>query len=135
MLKMEEFLMIRDLYKQGLNISQIAQKTGFDRKTVRKYLAARTPPSPQPRTTKPSKLDGYKEYIQRRIAGYPLSASRIYREIQEQGFTGKYTIVKDYIRTIRPKGTVPAVLRYETEPGVQAQVDWAACDLIEEDGC
>jgi len=36
MLKMEDFLMIRDLYNQGLNISQIAQKTGFDRKTVRK---------------------------------------------------------------------------------------------------
>ena len=39
MLTMEEFLMIRDLYKHGLTISQIAQKTGFDRKTIRKYLS------------------------------------------------------------------------------------------------
>jgi transposase len=99
---MEEFLMIRDLYNQGLNISQIAQTTGFDRKTVRKSLATQTPPLAKPRTSKPGKLDAYKGYIQNRITDYPLSAARIYREIQEQGFNGKYTIVKDYIRDIRP---------------------------------
>ena len=134
MLTMEEFLMIRDLYNQGLNISQIAQATGFDRKTVRKYLATRTPPLAQPRTSKPSKLDAYKDYIQNRIADYPLSAARIYREIQEQGFAGKYTIVKDYIRTVRPNHGVPAVFRYETEPGVQAQVDWGECGYLDVDG-
>jgi len=131
---MEEFLMIRDLYNQGLNISQIAQRTGFDRKTVRKYLSAPTPPSPQPRTGTSSKLDPFKEYIQQRISDHPLSAARIYREIREQGFTGKYTIVKDYIRTIRPSKSVPAVFRYETEPGVQAQEDWAECGHLDVDG-
>ena len=134
MLNMEDFLMIRDLYNQGLTISQIAQETGFDRKTIRKYLCTRAPPSPQPRVPKPSKLDPYKGYIQNRIAAYPLSAARIFREIQEQGFTGKYTIIKDYIRTIRPHIPVQAVLRYETKPGIQAQVDWGECGHIEEDG-
>jgi len=43
-------------------------------------------------------------------------------------------IVKDYIRTIRPQAPVQAVLRYETKPGVQAQVDWGECGRIEEDG-
>jgi len=73
------------------------------------------------------------DYIEQRITEYPLSAARIYREIQDQGFTGKYTIVKDYIRQIRPEERVPAILRYETKPGVQAQVDWAECDRIEVD--
>jgi len=134
MLNLEDFLVIRDLYNQGLNISQIAQKTGFDRKTVRKYLSARTPPSAAPRVSKPSKLDDYKEYIQNRITAYPLSAARIHREIQELGFTGKYTIVKDYIREVRPTRSVPAVYRYETEPGVQAQVDWGECGYLDIDG-
>lgn len=133
MLKMEEFLLIRDLYNKGLNISEIARETGFDRKTVRKYIAARAPPTAQTRTSKPSKLDEYREYIQQRITEYPLSAARIYREIVDKGFTGKYTIVKNYIREIRPKEIVPAVLRYETKPGVQAQVDWGECDHIDED--
>jgi len=133
MLKMEEFLLIRDLYNKGLNISEIARETGFDRKTVRKYIAARTPPTAQTRTSKPSKLDEYREYIQQRITEYPLSAARIYREIVDKGFTGKYTIVKNYIREIRPKEVVPAVIRYETKPGIQAQVDWGDCDHIDED--
>ena len=134
MLNMEDFLMIRDLYNQGLNISQIAQKTGFDRKTVRKHLSARTPPSVQPRASKPSKLDDYKDYIQNRITAYPLSAARIHREIRELGFTGKYTIVKDYLREVRPSRSVPAVYRYETKPGVQAQVDWGECGHLDVDG-
>ena len=133
MLKMEEFLLIRDLHHQGLNISDIARETGFDRKTVRKYIAASALPTAQTRTNKPSKLDEYREYIQERITEYPLSAARIYREIVDKGFTGHYTIIKDYIRKIRPRGGTPAVLRYETKPGVQAQVDWGDCDHIDED--
>ncbi|AKB34787.1 Mobile element protein [Methanosarcina siciliae C2J] len=39
------------------------------------------------------------------------------------GFDGGETIVKDFVREIRPKQGVSAVLRYETKPGVQAQVD------------
>jgi transposase len=88
MLKMEEFLMIRDLYNKGLNISQIALETGYDRKTVRKYLSAKALPIATVRASRPSKLDGYKEYITQRIADYPLSAARIYREIRERGYTG-----------------------------------------------
>ena len=134
MFTVEEFLMIRDLHHQGLNISQISRKTGYHRNTVRKYLAAQTVPIPASRRTRPSKLDPYKAYIQQRIRDYPLSAARIYREIQEMGFNGKYTIVKDYIREIRPPTRVPAVFRYETEPGVQAQVDWGECGHLDVDG-
>jgi transposase len=134
MFTVEEFFMIRDLHLQGLNISQISQKTGYHRNTVRKYLAAQTLPTLAPRGTRPSKLDPFKEYIHQRISEYPLSAARICREMQEMGFDGKCTIVKDYSRAIRPRETVQAVLRYETKPGVQAQVGWGECDRIEEDG-
>jgi len=135
MLKMEDFFMIRDLHHQGLNISQISQKTGHHRNTVRKQITSETPHvlrkiGPQ----KTSILDPFKEYIQQRLNEYPLSATRILREIREQGFTGHYTIVKDYIRQIRPQEGTPAVLRYETKPGIQAQVDWGECYHIDEDG-
>jgi len=39
------------------------------------------------------------------------------------GFTGKCTIVRDFIRKVRPEQRVQAVYRYETKPGVQSQVD------------
>lgn len=131
---MEEFLMMRDLHHQGLNISQIARETGYHRNTVRKYLTSQTMPAPVPRRSRPSKLDAYKGYIQDRIADYPLTATRIFREIQEMGFDGSYTIVKDYIRTIRPQVPLQAVLRFETKPGVQAQVDWSECNHLNIDG-
>jgi len=50
------------------------------------------------------------------------------------GFTGKYTIAKDFVREVRPKIGVPAIYRYETKPGIQAQVDWAECGYIEIEG-
>lgn len=125
--------MLRDLFNQELSISEIARRTGHSRGTVRKYLVSPVPPAPQKRQKKPSKLDNYKEYIAARLQEYPLSAKRIYREIQEKGFTGKYTIVKDFIREVRPRTSVAAVYRYETKPGIQSQVDWAECGRIDID--
>ncbi|KKH76163.1 resolvase, partial [Methanosarcina mazei] len=42
--------------------------------------------------------------------------------------------VKDLVREVRPKQGVSAILRYETKPGVQAQVDWGELGTIEVDG-
>ena len=42
MLKMEEWLLIRDLYSQGFSISEIARQTVYARETVRKYLNKKT---------------------------------------------------------------------------------------------
>lgn len=125
--------MLRDLFNQELSISEIARRTGHSRGTVRKYLLSPVPPAPQKRQKKPSKLDDYKGYIAARLKEYPLSAKRIYREIQENGFTGKYTIVKDFVREVRPRTSVAAVYRYETKPGIQSQVDWAECGRIDID--
>jgi len=38
------------------------------------------------------------------------------------------------VHEVRPNIGVPAIYRYETKPGVQAQVDWAECGYIEIDG-
>jgi transposase len=134
MIDVEEFLTLRDLFNKELSISEIARQTGHSRVTVRKHLNSQILPLPKKRSRKPSKLDGHREYIIDRLKEFPLSASRIYREILEMGFTGKYTIVKDFVHEVRPKIGVPAIYRYETKPGIQAQVDWAECGYIEIDG-
>lgn len=106
--------MMRDLHAQGLSISEIARRTGHDRKTVRKYINLGKEPSYRPRPRRPSKLDPYKDYITRRLQEYPeLTAVRLFEEIQGMGYKGKLTILKDYIRPIRRR-QVQAVLRYET---------------------
>lgn len=126
--------MIKDLYAQGFSIRGISKKTGFDRRTVSKYLKTKSVPEYKKRIQKESKLDEYKDYITTKLHEGPYTASRLYREIQEMGFTGKYTIVKDYVRKVRPEYGVVAVLRYETKPGVQSQVDWSEFGRVEIDG-
>ena len=126
--------MIRDLHAQGLNITEISNKTGFDRKTVRKYLNLRTIPEPKRRAKRDSKLDNYKDYIIKKLQEGPFTAVRLFREIQEMGFTGKITIVSDFVTKVRPEPRLSATLRYETKPGVQAQVDWSEFGKVGIDG-
>ena len=125
--------MLRDLFNKGSSVSEIARQTGHSRVTVRKYLNSQVPPSPKKRSQKPSKLDGHREYIIDRLKEGPFSASRIYREIQDRGFTGKYTIEEDFVQEVRPNIGVQQSYRYETKPGIQGQIDWAEYGYIEID--
>ncbi len=116
MLKLEEFFLLRDLHEQGLSISEMSRQTGLGRRTVRKYVQSMKPPEPAQRKGT-CKLDDYKDYIAERLSQYPLSAKRLLREIKARGYRGQYTILRNYIKSIRLKIGVPAVFRFETEPG------------------
>lgn len=100
MLEIDEWILIQDLNSKGWNISGIARQTGHARKTVKKYINSEEPPKAKNRYRK-SKLDPYREYIIRKVNGGPFTAAQLYREIQEMGFEGGYTIVKDFVRKIR----------------------------------
>ena len=93
-----------------------------------------TLPEPKKHPGRKSKLDPFKPYILEKIKEGPYTAARLFREIKEMGFDGGKTIVKDFIKEVRPKQEVPAVLRYETKPGIQAQVDWGEVGKVEIDG-
>lgn len=134
MLEIEEYIMIRELCAQGFSITDISDKTGYDRKTVKKYLNSTTIPEPKQRAKKGSMLDQYKDHIIKKLNEAPFTASRIYREIQEMGFKGKCTIVRDFVRKVRPEKGVQATYRFETKPGVQAQVDWSEFGKVDIDG-
>lgn len=134
MLAMEEQFMIRHLKNEGLNISEISRKTGHDRKTVRKYIFETEPQSYKKRRQKESILDPYKNHIESRLGKYDLSAVRLLEEIQGMGYTGGYTIVKEFVRKVKSSSQIPAEFRYETGPGIQSQVDWGDIDNIIVDG-
>lgn len=129
---------IQELKRQGLSISQISALTGFDRKTIRKYLDHPQPPRYGPRTTpskRPSVLEGYHTYLDERLAAGVWNAVVLLRELQERGYSGGYTVVKNYLRPKRQEAQAVAVRRFETPPGQQAQVDWADLgEITHEDG-
>jgi transposase len=89
MLKIEEYIMIRELHAQGFSITDISDKTGYDRKTVKKYLNLTTIPEPKQRANKESMLDQYKDHIITRL-NEPLNSSRLFRNPE----TKESTIVR-----------------------------------------
>ncbi len=132
MLQMKDIMLLSELKQQGLSNRAISRQTGRDRKTVAKYLdRGLKVPRYKPRSTKPGKLDPYKEYIRGRLDGFPqLTGTRLYREIRDRGYEGRYTILIEYVRTIRPSPPVAFERRFETPPGEQAQVDFAAFQTV-----
>ena len=132
MLKGRDILMIHDLHRQGLTIQEIARASGHDRKTVRKYLkVGLEPPVYGPRAPRASLLDPYKNFIREKLGATPrLTAARLDREIRVLGYGGGHTIVKDFVRQVRPSTPPVFERRFETAPGRQAQVDFAHFKVI-----
>jgi len=118
---------VRELYAKGLSKSAIAEKLGIDRKTVTRLLQEGATRHYR-RETQPnrvSKLDPYKEYIRQRVVEDGVTnAQVILREIRNQGYQGGYTILKDFMKPLRPQRKSKFTVRYETAPGEEAQVDW-----------
>ena len=124
MIKMEEIFMIRDMKNQGLYIKDIAQIMGKSSKTISTWLNQNKAPEYKRTKEKESKLEPYKSYIMQRMNEGCFNAVVIYEEIQSQGYTGKMTILRDFIKPLRKNRIAKASSRFETAPGKQAQVDW-----------
>ncbi|MCK5354059.1 MAG: IS21 family transposase [Methyloprofundus sp.] len=129
MIDYESYSRIKQYQQEGLKAGQIAQKLNLDPRTVESWLD-----EPQYRQRKKgeasSKLDSYKEAIVSLIEKHPYTATQIYQRIQEEGYQGGYSLVKQYVRKIRPKRK-PAFLTLAFAPGESAQVDWGIYKTIE----
>lgn len=127
MVRLGDVIMILDLHRQGLSVSAIARRTGFDRKTVRKHIArGLEPPAYGPRASRAMLLDPFVLYLRERVAAFPdLTGRRLHRELRERGYIGGYTRLTDLLRDIRPVAAPGFEQRFEMSPGRQAQVDFA----------
>lgn len=123
-----------ELHGQGMSIRGIAAELGIARNTVRTYLRAEGVPRPQPRPRRGSKLDPHLPYLQQRLAAGVVNCVVLLRELRERGYTGGYTILKDYVHPRRRPRQPKATVRFETEPGQQAQVDFGQCRYATDDG-
>ena len=127
MISQERWMEIRILAQQGRSIREIARMTGLSRNTVRRYLRSHAWTGYKKRAERPGKLDPFKRYIEERLdaaAPHRLPASVLYREIAALGFDGCERLVRSFVRDLHPPPDPEPVVRFETAPGLQMQVDW-----------
>jgi transposase len=120
-------------WRAAASIRQIARDLNLARHTVRRVVAAVTAQRDgvaATTTRRPSLLDPFDATIQELLGRYPdLTATRLLEELRQRGFTGGYTIVRQRLGERRPRATPLPVVRFETAPGAQAQMDYAVYDL------
>lgn len=129
MIDFQTFSQIKMLDRdEKLTPEQIAGTLGLNVKTVRKWLETERyePRRAQPRSTR---LDPYKPMVQRLLERHAYTAVQVLRLIREQGYTGGYTAVKEYVRRVRPPSRT-AYLTLAFAPGECAQIDWGTAGVV-----
>ena len=102
--------------------SAMAKIMGCDPRTVKKYMNGYVPKKRRV-VKKKSKLDEYKNIIETKLE-IGCSSMAIFKYIQKEGYEGSYSLVADYALKHKKSEINKATVRYETSPGLQAQVDW-----------
>jgi transposase len=126
MISVTEWAEIRRLHKvEKLSKRAIAERLGIHRNTVTRALESDERPV-YCREPCGSILDPYKPKIHALLAENPkLSSVRIWEIIEGEGYPGQITILRDFVREVRPQYKPPPVyIRMEYEPGEYGQVDW-----------
>ena len=117
----------------GQSGRDIARDLHLSRKTVAKVLAEHrqqradgTTGQPKPRKGRGSLVDAYEPVLRDYLERYPdMTVVRLLEEVRARGYTGGYTVFRQRVKQLRQQGHRPPVERFETGPGVQAQMDWA----------
>ena len=131
MVRVEERFMIQELFRNGMSISEISRRTGRDRKTVRSVINGPLMPAVKARPPRVRKIDPFVAYLEKRIEQGVLNAEKLYQEIRARGYSGKVRMVRQFVQPRRTPKQPTATVRFETEPGQQAQVDWGSFGTID----
>ena len=125
---------IYDMKGAGCSTRESAQRLGLARNTVRKYLNTPEAVLPKPRKPRRSKLDPYRDYIELRLSEGLENCVVLQRELEGLGYQGGYSLLKKHVSPRRRRSQVQATVRFETEPGEQAQGDWGSFTYLDEKG-
>ena len=108
------------------NFSELARFYGLDRRTIKKYYDGYEG-KPKHRN-KPSRLDKYFDLIKQKLDIRGANVRAVYEFIHDEvdPDIGSYSNFNKYVvsKNLKPKKTQKGHARFETAPGIQAQVDW-----------
>jgi transposase len=132
MLRVEEVHVLRHkVLVEGRSRRQVARELGISRNTVRRYLTLAEPvrreraPRPRPvfERVQPRLDELIAQWSERTTLKQRLTATRLHRQLREEGYAVGVTLVRDHLREWRRRQAevyVPLV----HHPGEEAQVDF-----------
>lgn len=123
----EVYVEIELLRKHGMSLRKIAEQMGCAVNTVRSHLKAGSWPQYPSRAARVTKLSLFADYLrERQAAAHPswIPATVLLREIKALGYTGSHSQLRAHMRALKPGEPIDPVVRFETAPGEQMQVDW-----------
>ena len=126
MIDKEEFIVIHTLHKRGYSIRAISKIVELDRRTISKRLQEKDL-KPYKKIEYKSKLDLFKDYIIERVnqaTPDKIPSTVIYEEIKKYGYDGKIRTLQTFLSTLKNNVKAEDIIRFETKPSYQAQVDW-----------
>lgn len=115
-------IFLRGGEKEAMSKTAMARIMGCDPRTVKRYLEGYEPRQKR-KILRGSKLDKFKETIISKLE-IGCTSMAIFKYIQKDGYTGSYSLVADFVKKHKEEQIKKATIRFETAPGVQAQVDW-----------
>jgi len=127
MIQRERWEELRRLRDAGVGISEIARRFDLDRKTVRQWGRQTTWHPYQRAARRDTLLAAHAEYLRTRAPQVEYSARILYQELRQQrDYTGSYETVKLFVQPLRAVRVQAerALVRFETPPGEQSQIDW-----------
>jgi transposase len=130
----ERRVLLKHYLEEGVPVAVLARRLKIGRRTIQRWIAAgetdrdvdiadvRYTARPQ----KQGKLDTYKPLIEERLNQYPeLTAVRLFAEITAAGYSGGMSQLRAFVRHTRPRPIADPLVRFETPPAHQGQVDFA----------
>ncbi len=120
--------------REGWSIRGLARHFSISRNMVRRILRKHAADRDHghdivrvaQRTLRAGKLDPFIDQITELLKDFPkITGQRIYEEITLAGYDGGISILRDRLRILRPTPKKTPVVRFETEPGLQGQMDWS----------
>jgi len=122
------------MHSDGWSIRALTRHFKIGRNTVRRILRKHKSErdhghnilEKNRRVPKVSKLDPYDPTILELLKKFPdITGQRLFEELKDTGYDGKITILREKLQKLRPKPKHDPIIRFETDPGVQGQMDWS----------
>lgn len=121
---------VRRLHREGWSGHAIARTLRLSRTTVQSYLTSEAAPILRPRARKRSKLDPYKEHLERRWREGCHNAQVLLDEVRAQGYRGGHSVLRAYVATLRQRPPVVPPSARRMRVRAEARPTWSPQQLV-----